>query len=128
MSAHMKKHPTEIEIRIVGEKPKRFTGPKGQLGRIIKMLQQHQFTRIQGKDNTISWEELASGRIRRYSRPGLALRGARERAKLSQVELAAKIKIPQYNISKMENGKRPIGKRMAKRLGKALDVDYRLFL
>ena len=36
--------------------------------------------------------------------------------------------IPQGHISEMENGKRPIGKEIAQKLGKALNVDYRVFL
>ncbi len=31
-------------------------------------------------------------------------------------------------ISEMENGKRTIGKEMAKRLGKALNISYKVFL
>jgi plasmid maintenance system antidote protein VapI len=38
------------------------------------------------------------------------------------------IGIPQRHISEMENGKRPIGKEMAKRLGKALNIGYKVFL
>ncbi|WP_305047307.1 helix-turn-helix transcriptional regulator [Geobacter sp. OR-1] len=36
--------------------------------------------------------------------------------------------IPQRHISEMENGKRPIGKETAKKLAKALNTDYRVFL
>jgi plasmid maintenance system antidote protein VapI len=36
--------------------------------------------------------------------------------------------IPQRHISEMENGKRPIGKEMAKKLGKALNISYKVFL
>jgi plasmid maintenance system antidote protein VapI len=36
--------------------------------------------------------------------------------------------IPQRHISEMENGKRVIGKELAKRLGKALKADYKVFL
>jgi len=34
----------------------------------------------------------------------------------------------QRHISEMENGKRTIGKELAKRLGKALNADYKVFL
>jgi len=47
---------------------------------------------------------------------------------MSQGELAKKLGIPQGNLSKMENGKRPIGKAMAKRLSEILNIDYRVFL
>jgi plasmid maintenance system antidote protein VapI len=36
--------------------------------------------------------------------------------------------IPQRHISEMETGKRPIGKEMAKRLGKDLNIGYKIFL
>jgi transcriptional regulator with XRE-family HTH domain len=36
--------------------------------------------------------------------------------------------IPQPHISQMERGKRPIGKKTAHQLAKALQVDYRMFL
>ena len=36
--------------------------------------------------------------------------------------------IPQRHISEMESSKRPIGKEMAKKFGKALHIDYRALL
>ena len=44
------------------------------------------------------------------------------------MKLAELTGIPQRHISEMENGKRPIGKEMAKRLGKALNIGYKVFL
>ncbi len=58
----------------------------------------------------------------------VALRGARKKQGLTQKELAELSGIPQSHISNMENGKMEIGKERAKRLGKVLDVDYRIFL
>ena len=57
-----------------------------------------------------------------------ALRGARFKAELTQIELAQKLKVTQGDLSKMEHGKRPIGKKLVQRLAKILDVDYRIFL
>lgn len=62
------------------------------------------------------------------SHPGRILLGARTREDLTQAELARRLKIPRSNISEMERGKRPIGKEMARRLAKALNTDYRVFL
>ncbi len=59
---------------------------------------------------------------------GKALAGARYREGLTQVQLSELTGIPQRHISEMENGKRPIGKEMAKRLGKALNISYKVFL
>jgi ribosome-binding protein aMBF1 (putative translation factor) len=64
----------------------------------------------------------------KYTRAGACLQGARVKEGLSQLELAARLKIGQSNLSKMELGKRAIGKAMAKRLAEILKVDYRIFL
>jgi DNA-binding XRE family transcriptional regulator len=77
---------------------------------------------------SILWEELAKGRIAKYKKSGLALRGARYREGMSQKELAKRTGISQENISKMENGQRAIGEKVAKKLAKALRTDARLFL
>jgi hypothetical protein len=42
--------------------------------------------------------------------------------------LADKLGISQTNLSKMEVGKRPIGKVMAKRIAAVLKINYRIFL
>jgi ribosome-binding protein aMBF1 (putative translation factor) len=56
------------------------------------------------------------------------LRGARYREGLTQQQLAAQVGLKVSHISEMERGKRPIGKEMARRLAKALNADYRVFL
>ncbi len=60
--------------------------------------------------------------------PGVCLRGSRYKEGLTQKQLAERIGIPQRHISMMENGKRPIGGKMAKRLGKAMNISYKVFL
>ena len=60
--------------------------------------------------------------------PGIALRGIRLRLDLTQKEMAKKIDVSQGDLSKMEKGERPIGKKLAVRIGKALNIDYRRFL
>jgi DNA-binding XRE family transcriptional regulator len=61
-------------------------------------------------------------------RPMDVLRGARYREDLTQAQLAAKVGVKATNISEMERGKRIIGKEMAKRLAKALNTTYKVFL
>ncbi len=73
--------------------------------------------------DSVAWEELFPD-----FDSSVALRGARKREGLTQVELANQIGINQIHISQMENNKRPIGKEMAKRFAKILNVDYRVFL
>ncbi len=60
--------------------------------------------------------------------PGSAIKGLRYRENLTQDQLAQKMGIKRHHISEMENGKRPIGKEMARRLAEALNTDYKVFL
>ena len=59
---------------------------------------------------------------------GHALRGLRSREGLSLKQFAEMIGVKPSHISEMENGKRTIGKEMAKRLAKALQTEYKVFL
>ena len=60
--------------------------------------------------------------------PAVCLRAIRRREGLTQKELADISGIPQAHISLMERGKMPIGVTRAKRLGKALNAGYKVFL
>ncbi len=131
MPALTKTLPTNsIEIVIRGGKPAHFVGPKSNLKPLLSTLDKFKFHPVKGNSNetTVSWEKLAAGRIKKFTKPGLALRGARLKEGFTQVELAKKIGVAQYNLSKMEKGERPIGRKMAMRLGKVLKIDYRVFL
>lgn len=59
---------------------------------------------------------------------GDVLRGARYREALTQAQLAALVGVKSSHISEMERGKRPIGKEMAKRLARALNTSYKVFI
>ncbi|MBA3722222.1 MAG: helix-turn-helix transcriptional regulator [Parachlamydiaceae bacterium] len=58
----------------------------------------------------------------------VTLQGLRNREGLTQKKLGEIIGVEQTNISKMEWGKRHIGKQLAMRIAKVFDIDYRLFL
>lgn len=60
--------------------------------------------------------------------PGTALRGARYREGFTQQQLADKLGISRSTISRMENCKKSIDEVMAERLGRALNVGYKVFL
>lgn len=62
------------------------------------------------------------------SHPGRILLGLRTREDLTQKSLAEKTGLRPRHISEMENGKRPIGKEVARRLAKALSTDFRILL
>ena len=63
-----------------------------------------------------------------YRTAGYYLRVYRQRAELTQVELAEQTGIRQHHLSEMENNKRVIGKANAKKLAESLDCDYRKLL
>ncbi|OGT43194.1 MAG: hypothetical protein A3F42_06045 [Gammaproteobacteria bacterium RIFCSPHIGHO2_12_FULL_37_34] len=65
---------------------------------------------------------------KKYTRAGALLKGLRLREGLSQVSFSKKINITQANLSNMENGHRPIGKILAKRIEKVFGTNYRYFL
>ncbi|OPL12603.1 MAG: hypothetical protein AVO39_11425 [delta proteobacterium MLS_D] len=77
--------------------------------------------------DTIPWRD-AYPEYSEEELSGKALSGMRYREGLTQVQLSEMTGIPQRHISEMENGKRPIGKETAKRLGKVLNVSYKMFL
>lgn len=84
--------------------------------------------KVSKKTDNISWREAAKRDIRKHSEGGQMLRGARFKEDVTQKKLAEAIGISPHHISEMENGKRPIGKQMAKRLGGFFKMDYRVFL
>lgn len=63
-----------------------------------------------------------------YRTPGYYLRLYRQRAELTQAELAEQSGIRQHHLSEMENNKRVLGKVNAKKLAGILDCDYRKLL
>ncbi len=77
---------------------------------------------------TITVEEAFADIIEKYGEPGCLLKGLRYGEGLTQAEFSKLLSITQANLSAMENGKRPIGRDMAKRIAKKFKLDYRLFL
>lgn len=122
MSAPMRKR--HIETVMVGRA--RFRVPRETAKAVLILLKG---TAGDDEEMILAEESEAIKKLdARYTRVGACLQGARLKEKFSQVELAKKIGIPQTNVSAMERGGRPIGKKMAKRIAKVLNVDYRTFL
>ncbi|MGO9409405.1 MAG: helix-turn-helix domain-containing protein [Spirochaetia bacterium] len=69
------------------------------------------------------WKKMQS-----TSHTGTVLRTYRDNAGLTLDRLSKRSGIAKSHLSDMENGKRAIGTRTAKKLSTALKVDYRLFL
>lgn len=128
MSVLTKKHPTDkVEILINQGRVRRWVGPKSKLRLVRDLLSELDFKPVE-IEKGVSWRELVKEGIKENGEPGLMLQGARHKEELTQVQLAKKLGMPQSHISAMENGSRPIGKVMAKRLAKVFKMDYRVFL
>ena len=80
------------------------------------------------EEKLIPWREAFKEEIEAYGEAGLMLRGSRHKAEMTQNDLAEALGVSQHHISEMENGKRPIGKAMAKRLAEVFKCNYRKFL
>jgi len=104
-----------------------FRVPKAHAGAIQKIVSEMLSLLPEseaGDDRLYTIEEVFQEGIH----PADVLRGARYREELTQAQLAAKVGVKVSHISEMERRKRPIGKEMAKRLGKALNIGYKVFL
>ena len=115
MQEPTKKHHTENDIVTLRLKVHRSNAAK--VKEFVRALEE-------GKERAYSVAEVFPEYISQGKT--IALRAYRTREDLTQRELAEKVGIPQRHISEMENGKRPIGKEMAKRFSEALGVDYRV--
>ena len=117
MPALTKKPPTEMRSL-------RFVGPRKKVAEAKQAMKALGFENI---TDTVPWRE-AFSHWTDEELPGKALAGARHKEGLTQVQLARMTNIPQRHISEMENGKRPIGKTVAKKLALALNISYQALL
>ena len=125
MSVPMKKPRTEgVEPVLI--RGKKFYVPTEKATAFLVLLQDA--TAQDEGQATVPADEVFKDLHAKYTKPGSALRGARLKEEMTQVELADKLKVTQSDLSKMEHGKRPIGRKMAQRLAKILNIDYRVFL
>ncbi len=118
------RHIEEVTITIKGLKPKPeiYTVPK-KVGRDLVSYIEETYHEDSIPAN-IALPELADD----VKRPATILRGLRYREQLTQKQLAEKLSIHQHHLSEMENGKRPIGKEMAKKLADVLHANWKMFL
>lgn len=128
MSAHTREHPTKktwpycrVLIEISNKEKRSLYIPVREAEKILEKYSEDE-------DEPIEWEVLAKDRIAKHGKKGLVLRGMRYREDLSQKDLAKKSGVTQNEISKIENGKRSVGEKVAKRLAKALNFDYKLLM
>ena len=130
MSGHMRQHRTDshkslcVILKTPNSKKVSYSIPLSCLEEVEDFLEK----KCEDDDSPVAWEVLAKERIEKYKKSGLVLRGMRYREGLSQKELAEKSGVTQNEISNIENGKRTVGKKIAEKLAKVLNFDYRLLL
>jgi DNA-binding transcriptional regulator YiaG len=127
----MKKHPIKAHAQgstlIVSYHHKTYAIPKKVANQyVVEEKKSRKSKAINHKEKNL--KSLFADLESQYTKAGVLLKGLRLRENLSQVEFAKKIKVTQANLSNMENGRRPIGKIIAKRIEKFFGTNYRYFL
>lgn len=110
---------TKIKLEVDGEQE------------LVEVIKKHwKIIGIDRQENdSIPIEESFVYKERSSNRVGGRIKAMRRRAKVTQKELAAKTGIRQSHISEIERGKRQIKTvKIAKKIAKAFDVDYRLLI
>jgi DNA-binding XRE family transcriptional regulator len=136
MSVHTKarrtKEPIYIDVRVEmpGGKGISYHIPCSFKQKLSSFLEELDISKneIEPWEEAIPWEEMAKDRLEKHKPAGLVLRGARYRESMSQVKLAKLSGVHQNEISKIENGKRGVGEKVAKKLAKPLKINYLLLL
>jgi DNA-binding XRE family transcriptional regulator len=122
MRAHTKKHLTESNNNVVyaTDGVQRYAIPRS-------VAEKYRIESNENKQQS-SAAEVFNAWDRAYTKAGALLKGVRAREGMSQVEFAKAIDVTQSNLSKMECGKRAIGKRIARRIEEKFGVNYKYFL
>lgn len=97
-------------------------------GHIFSKLQDQLAPHLDNDDEVLSSDEFFDSKNDEKPTWAVYLRGLRYREDMSQLEFAKAIGISQPNLSAMENGKRAIGKELAKRIAGTFTTDYRYLL
>lgn len=122
MSAPMKMpRISQVPIVILN---KHFMVPAPRAAAILELVRDY---RVE-EEKTVPADEVLKDVYKKYGKAGAVIRGCRARNGMTQIVLAKKLGVTQGDLSKMENGKRPVGKAMARRLAKVFKTDYRIFL
>lgn len=119
MSALMKKHLISDIVKVSWH-GKIYAVP-------VKVIEKYKIETPE-EQQYISPDELFSELTRKSGEIGVLLKGLRYRENLTQIELATKLNIGQANLSAIENGRRVIGKELAKKIANLFGLDYRIFL
>jgi len=122
MKMHPIENPCEVIVKIPGKKSMHSYLPAKALPKLEAFLNKYT------EDDSVDWTVVVKDSIAKHKQAGMVLRGARFRENMSQKELARRSGVSQENISRIENGKRGVGEKVAKKLAKPLKIDYQLLL
>lgn len=134
MSAAAKMRPTKSSGTVTIQSGKRVTtfpaSPKfvKAIREISKQLRIEPIsTNLEDRD-WLNPDEVFHELFGNTDKPSLLVQGYRAREGWTQKELAEKLGTDQPIISAIEHGRREIGKKLAQKLAKLFDTDYRIFL
>ena len=126
MLVHTRAHPTKRVFEVSLKRP------GGQ--KVLSYIPLEYFDELKSlikdieENDSIKWSDAAKESIECHKQAGIVLRGARFRENMTQKELAKKSGVSQENISRIENGKRTVGRRLAKKLAKPLKINYLMLM
>lgn len=119
--------PTEITIKQGKETTKFQLSPEAGRG-LVNLLRGLQEKIVDSEEESIPASEVFPALKDPEKRVGIIFRGIRSKNNLTQAEVAERLGIDQSDVSKIEKGKRSIGKALAKKIEKEFGIDYRRFL
>jgi DNA-binding XRE family transcriptional regulator len=116
------RHTDEMTITLEGHgsKARSFTLPATAMPELEKFIK-----KAVSREKLIPAEDVFPILNDEEMRPAAMLRASRSKENWTQTELAKRLKIRRNHLSEMENGKRPIGKNMAKKMAEIFRCDFR---
>lgn len=124
MSGAVKMRHTEIIIK-QGNETTKFRFPLEAGRGLLNFLRNLQSS---SDEESVRAEEVFPNIKDPAKRIGIIFRGIRFKNNLTQAEVGKKLGLDQSDVSKIEKGKRPIGKALAKKIEKEFGIDYRRLL
>lgn len=124
MSGAVKVRHTEITIK-QGLETTKFKLPQEAGRSLLNFLRSLQ---IDPDERTVPAEDVFPDIKDPAKRIGIIFRGIRFKHNLTQTEVAKRLGIDQSDVSKIEKGKRPVGKALAKKIEKEFGIEYRRLL
>lgn len=125
MSGVVKMRHTEITIK-QGKETTKFKFPLEAGRGLINFLRGLQDQ--SDSEEAVSSSEVFPDTQNLEKRIGIVFRGIRFKHNLTQAEVAERLGIDQSDVSKIEKGKRSVGKALAKKIEKEFGIDYHRFL